>query len=92
MRVEMRRHVDIAQHSNANNRFSLPLEDKPVVLNFSCSLRINALIAVNKERNHDSSRRLCPRPEDLAALEKGMEIAKRRKEHLVMVSAGPGGS
>jgi nucleotide-binding universal stress UspA family protein len=33
-----------------------------------------------------------PRPEGQAALEKGMEIARSRKERLVVVNAGPGGS
>ena len=33
-----------------------------------------------------------PRPEGLAALDKGIEIAKRRKERLVVVNAGPGGT
>ena len=33
-----------------------------------------------------------PRPEGLAALEKGMEIAKRRQERLVVVNASPGGN
>lgn len=33
-----------------------------------------------------------PRPEGLAALEKGIEIAKRRKECLVVVNASPGGA
>ncbi|MCW2311142.1 universal stress protein [Rhodoferax antarcticus] len=33
-----------------------------------------------------------PRPEGLAALEKGIEIAKRRNERLVVVNASPGGS
>ena len=33
-----------------------------------------------------------PRPEGLAALDKGIEIAKRRKERLVVVNAGPGGA
>lgn len=33
-----------------------------------------------------------PRPEGQAALEKGMEIASRRKEHLVVVNASPGGA
>lgn len=32
-----------------------------------------------------------PRPEGQAALEKGIEIAKRRKERLVVVNASPGG-
>lgn len=32
-----------------------------------------------------------PRPEGQAALEKGLEIAERRKEHLIVVNAGPGG-
>jgi nucleotide-binding universal stress UspA family protein len=32
-----------------------------------------------------------PRPEGEAALEKGIEIAKRRDEHLVVVNASPGG-
>ncbi|MDA8258733.1 MAG: universal stress protein [Betaproteobacteria bacterium] len=32
-----------------------------------------------------------PRPEGKAALEKGMEIAGRRKERLVVVNASPGG-
>lgn len=32
-----------------------------------------------------------PRPEGLAALEKGIEIAKRRSERLVVVNASPGG-
>jgi nucleotide-binding universal stress UspA family protein len=32
------------------------------------------------------------RPEGHAALEKGMEIAKRRNERLVVVNASPGGS
>ncbi len=33
-----------------------------------------------------------PRPEGQAALEKGIEIAKRRNERLLVVNAGPGGS
>ncbi|BCO29362.1 universal stress protein [Rhodoferax lithotrophicus] len=33
-----------------------------------------------------------PRPEGEAALEKGIEIAKRRNEHLVVVNASPGGT
>ncbi len=33
-----------------------------------------------------------PRPEGLAALEKAIEIAKRRNENLVVVNASPGGS
>lgn len=32
------------------------------------------------------------RPEGQAALDKGMEIAKRRNERLVVVNAGPGGT
>ena len=32
-----------------------------------------------------------PRPEGQAALDKGIEIASRRKERLVVVNAGPGG-
>lgn len=32
-----------------------------------------------------------PRPEGEAALDKGMEIAKRRHEHLLVVNASPGG-
>lgn len=32
-----------------------------------------------------------PRPEGQAALDKGIEIAKRRKEPLVVVNASPGG-
>lgn len=32
-----------------------------------------------------------PRPEGHAALDKGIEIAKRRNEKLVVVNAGPGG-
>jgi len=32
-----------------------------------------------------------PRPEGEAALAKGLEIAKRRNEHLVVVNASPGG-
>lgn len=32
-----------------------------------------------------------PRPEGQAALDKGMEIAKRRQERLVVVNATPGG-
>lgn len=32
-----------------------------------------------------------PRPEGQAALEKGLEIAERRNEHLIVVNAGPGG-
>jgi len=32
-----------------------------------------------------------PRPEGQAALDKGIEIAKRRQEHLVVVNASPGG-
>lgn len=32
-----------------------------------------------------------PRPEGEAALEKGIEIAKRRDEHLLVVNASPGG-
>jgi len=33
-----------------------------------------------------------PRPEGRAALEKGIEIATRRNERLVVVNAGPGGT
>ena len=33
-----------------------------------------------------------PRPEGQAALDKGIEIAKRRKERLVVVNASPGGA
>lgn len=33
-----------------------------------------------------------PRPEGYAALEKGVEIAKRRNERLIVVNAGPGGN
>jgi nucleotide-binding universal stress UspA family protein len=33
-----------------------------------------------------------PRPEGHAALDKGIEIAKRGNEHLVVVNASPGGS
>lgn len=33
-----------------------------------------------------------PRPEGQAALDKGMEIAKRRQERLVVVNASPGGA
>ncbi|MDO8786727.1 MAG: universal stress protein [Sulfuritalea sp.] len=33
-----------------------------------------------------------PRPEGQAALDKGMEIARRRSERLVVVNASPGGS
>ncbi len=33
-----------------------------------------------------------PRPEGQAALDKGLEIAKRRNEHLIVVNAGPGGT
>jgi len=33
-----------------------------------------------------------PRPEGRAALDKGIEIAGRRKEHLVVVNASPGGA
>ena len=33
-----------------------------------------------------------PRPEGDAALEKGIEIAKRRNEHLVVVNASQGGA
>ena len=32
-----------------------------------------------------------PRPEGQAALDKGMEIAKRRNERLIVVNASPGG-
>lgn len=32
-----------------------------------------------------------PRPEGEAALEKGLQIAKRRDEHLLVVNASPGG-
>ena len=32
-----------------------------------------------------------PRPEGQAALDKGIEIATRRQEHLVVVNASPGG-
>jgi nucleotide-binding universal stress UspA family protein len=32
-----------------------------------------------------------PRPEGQAALEKGLEIARRRNEHLMVVNASPGG-
>ena len=32
-----------------------------------------------------------PRPEGQAALDKGIEIARREKERLVVVNAGPGG-
>lgn len=33
-----------------------------------------------------------PRPEGQAALEKGVELAKKDKQRLVVVNAGPGGS
>lgn len=33
-----------------------------------------------------------PRPEGQAALDKGLEIAKRRNEPLMVVNAGPGGT
>ena len=33
-----------------------------------------------------------PRPEGQAALDKGLEIAKRRNEHLMVVNASPGGT
>lgn len=33
-----------------------------------------------------------PRPEGQAALDKGIEIARHRKEHLIVVNASPGGS
>lgn len=33
-----------------------------------------------------------PRPEGEAALQKGLEIAKRRNEHLIVVNASPGGA
>ncbi|MCX7240639.1 MAG: universal stress protein [Burkholderiales bacterium] len=33
-----------------------------------------------------------PRPEGQEALDKGIEIAKRRNEHLVVVNASPGGN
>ena len=33
-----------------------------------------------------------PRPEGQAALNKGLEIAKRRNEHLLVVNASPGGN
>ncbi|MBZ4211411.1 MAG: universal stress protein [Comamonadaceae bacterium] len=33
-----------------------------------------------------------PRPEGQAALDKGIEVAKRRNERLVVVNASPGGS
>jgi nucleotide-binding universal stress UspA family protein len=33
-----------------------------------------------------------PRPEGQAALDKGLEIAKRRMERLVVINASPGGS
>ena len=33
-----------------------------------------------------------PRPEGQAALDKGIEIAKHRNEHLIVVNASPGGS
>lgn len=33
-----------------------------------------------------------PRPEGQAALDKGIEIAKRRNEHLLVVNATPGGN
>src|SRR6266542_4467372 len=33
-----------------------------------------------------------PRPEGRAALDKGMEIAKRRNERLMVVNASPGGA
>lgn len=33
-----------------------------------------------------------PRPEGHAALDKGLEIAKRRQERLLVVNAGPGGT
>ena len=33
-----------------------------------------------------------PRPEGQAALDKGIEIAKHRNEHLVVVNASPGGT
>ena len=38
---------------------------------------------------HDHSRRLRSRPEGRAALDKGIEIATRRNERLVVVNAGP---
>lgn len=33
-----------------------------------------------------------PRPEGQAALDKGIEIARHRNEHLIVVNASPGGS
>ncbi|NMG28180.1 universal stress protein [Aromatoleum evansii] len=33
-----------------------------------------------------------PRPEGRAALDKGIELARRFQEHLVVVNAGPGGT
>jgi nucleotide-binding universal stress UspA family protein len=33
-----------------------------------------------------------PRPEGQAALDKGIELAKRQNEHLMVLNAGPGGS
>jgi len=33
-----------------------------------------------------------PRPEGEVALQKGLEIAKRRNEHLIVVNASPGGT
>jgi nucleotide-binding universal stress UspA family protein len=33
-----------------------------------------------------------PRPEGQAALDKALEIAKERQEHLIVVNAGPGGN
>jgi len=33
-----------------------------------------------------------PRPEGQAALDKGLEIARRRNEHLLVVNASPGGN
>jgi nucleotide-binding universal stress UspA family protein len=33
-----------------------------------------------------------PRPEGQAALDKGIEIARRRNEHLVVINASPGGN
>jgi nucleotide-binding universal stress UspA family protein len=47
--------------------------------------------AARKERKMTILVAYVPRPEGLAALDKGIEIAKRRNERLVVVNASPGG-
>ncbi|WP_236748658.1 universal stress protein [Acidovorax carolinensis] len=43
------------------------------------------------DTRHDHPRRIRTPPEGRAALDKGIEIAKRRQEPLMVVNAGPGG-